>query len=453
MSKLATAMMKTVTLLTLLLFLSDLGIVKAESRHTTSLDVKIRGLSDYSGLIPEDGFTSSSTSQTRKKLGPFTIYLPGFGRYQVNLLRRVRQHAPALFSDQGQHWVDPKGVTYLKGKAYSHGQSFLVAGSIYRRSKIPQLFLLLAAAKTWRPGGTYLQITVPLGSAQPTVGRVVKSRQLSASSNSCGVITVLPTTLKTAASRLTTTALPEARLRIYGDGSFYALHGSDSNAVISSITNAVEIIYEEQLGLNLLTAGQEVFTDLVVGSNRADEKLEVFANYVNSGLLFGQGTADAYHLFSAEDFDGATIGLAYQVNDPTSVGVVCRYPQYSFSISQYKNTPLSQLTFAHELGHNFGAIHPEEDRVSFPIPPPQSIMTGVAPSDPTDDSVRQFSQYSVDQIAMHAQLYGSCLTSSSGEDPTPPVLAATLSTSGYFNAQLAVTSSDPFCSLAQSPNE
>ena len=108
-------------------------------------------------------------------------------------------------------------------------------------------------------------------------------------------------------------------------------------------------------------------------------------------------------MFFGKDFDGSTIGIAY-------VSAICNAPVLSYGISQSLfNGPtttqaLRVVLTAHEIGHNFGASHPNEE-----TPQPAACAASIMHSSVTNTN--QFCPFSRDQITNHAAgSGGSCLT-------------------------------------------
>lgn len=81
------------------------------------------------------------------------------------------------------------------------------------------------------------------------------------------------------------------------------------------------------------------------------------------------------YTFTARDFADGTLGLAWVAKSSGSVGGICEKPQVIHSVTKSLNTGIvtvinyqqvvtelvSQITFAHEVGHNFGAEHDPTD--------------------------------------------------------------------------------------------
>lgn len=182
------------------------------------------------------------------------------------------------------------------------------------------------------------------------------------------------------------------------DPEWYQKYGDQSNAVIASLINAAEAIYNRQLGLRFRIVKQHVYTDTspyVTGD--AGMLLSAFTrngeNATNLGLdpaSFHQDV-DLKHLFTGKDLDGSIIGIAY-------IGVLCAVPSLSFGITQSYMEAANAGIFAHELGHNFGAGHDASTREGLMFP---SISI---------PSAQKFSDASLAEVTSHLSKYGSCIS-------------------------------------------
>jgi hypothetical protein len=197
------------------------------------------------------------------------------------------------------------------------------------------------------------------------------------------------------------------------DPDWFRRHGADSNAVIASIINTAEAIYDRQLNLRFRIVKQHVYTDTSPYEMTAPgAMLSAFTrnpqNPTNLGLTgesFDQDV-DIKHLFTGKDFDGGVIGIAY-------IGVVCAIPSLSYGITQAFGDGATAAIFAHEVGHNFGAYHDSVNRGSLMYP---SISIPPAES---------FSSLSLNEINGHLAQSPQCLSVEQvvprTETPIPPV--------------------------------
>jgi hypothetical protein len=223
--------------------------------------------------------------------------------------------------------------------------------------------------------------------------------------------------------------MPEARVATEADFEYFnaiqQLGGTtaDVNADINGIMTQVDGIYEAQLGVSLRVVFQRVWTtntDPYTLTN-AGNALEEFAdNYDASFGTGGPPSRDLTHMFTGKDFDGSTIGIAYR-------GVVCDLPDASYGISQsrFSNTTALRVgVTAHEIGHNFGATHPDQETTVPPNCNPSIMNSSV-------QNTQSFCQYSRDQITSHLTgTGGSCLARLT----TPGCNYAITPTSQFFPA-------------------
>ena len=202
--------------------------------------------------------------------------------------------------------------------------------------------------------------------------------------------------------------MPEARVATEADFEFYSVYnGSNVNTTNNDILNImtqVDGLYEAQLGVSLRVSFQRVWTTNTDPYTLTDASaaLEEFAdNYDNS---FGTGplpARDITHMFTGKSFDGNTIGIAYRA-------VVCDIPDASYGISESRFSSVNELRVsvtAHEIGHNFGATHPNQEVV---VPP--SCNPSIMNSSVQNQATPTFCPFSRDQITSHLTgSGGSCL--------------------------------------------
>jgi hypothetical protein len=190
------------------------------------------------------------------------------------------------------------------------------------------------------------------------------------------------------------------------DPEWFAKYGERSNAVIASIINTAEAIYDRQLDIRFRIVKQHVYTDSSPYTMTAPGgMLSAFArNTANPANLGIDATTfdrdvDLKHLFTGKDFDGGVIGIAY-------IGVVCSIPTLSYGITQAFGEGPTAGIFAHEVGHNFGAYHDTNNRGSLMYP-----SISLPPSD-------HFSATSLGEINSHLGEDQACL-SIENVDPRP----------------------------------
>jgi hypothetical protein len=182
------------------------------------------------------------------------------------------------------------------------------------------------------------------------------------------------------------------------DPEWFRKYGDQSNAVIASIINTAEAVYNRQLGLRFRIVRQHVYADASpYSSSEPGALLSSFtrnpenANNLSTNAATFHDEVDLKHLFTGKDIDGSVIGIAY-------IGVVCAVPSLSYGITQAYLDAANAGIFAHEVGHNFGANHDSSDRNGMMYP---SIM--IPPAE-------KFSDFSLGEINTHLAKYGTCIS-------------------------------------------
>lgn len=212
----------------------------------------------------------------------------------------------------------------------------------------------------------------------------------------------------------TLSTLKVVRLATEADYAFVASVGSASaaNAKVLEILNAVEGLYETQLGVKLSVVFQHTWsipdsfdaarapdpTRTYCGTT-AGTTLCNFEDYWNSNYPPQQTGRDAAHLFTARPSLLAQ-GLAV-------IGVICKRPDEAYGLSgriypDWNWEAGNFLVTGHELAHNLGATHP-----SAAASCGENIMTTqISTSTPLS-----FCSYSVGEINTYLSASGSCLGS------------------------------------------
>jgi hypothetical protein len=182
------------------------------------------------------------------------------------------------------------------------------------------------------------------------------------------------------------------------DPEWYAKYGESSNAVIASILNTAEAIYESQLNIRFRLVKQHVYTQSSPYTmTDSATLLKVFTGNADNRANLGTASQDFHeevdlkHLFTGKDLDGSVIGIAY-------IGTVCAAPALTFGVTQAYLDAATPSIFAHEVGHNFGGFHDVSDRGGLMYP---SISF---------PSATRFSSASVQEISDHLSRYSGCLS-------------------------------------------
>jgi hypothetical protein len=190
------------------------------------------------------------------------------------------------------------------------------------------------------------------------------------------------------------TATKRAQLGIVLDYEYFLEHGADSAADVAEIVNAVDGIYQAELGVQMQILNTVVYT----------ESNDPFSSTTDYNALLNELSAlnrdnrspgemfyntDLVHLVTNRDLSGTTIGLAWRAS-------LCE-PFYGSGLSQDYTSSLYNMTLllAHEIGHNFGAPHDAQTGSACVSAPKTFIMFPTLSS-----SLQQkFSDCSKQQIA------------------------------------------------------
>ncbi len=176
---------------------------------------------------------------------------------------------------------------------------------------------------------------------------------------------------------------------------------SNPNAAVIARMNIVDGIFSEQLGVQIsLVDLLPLPTNGGLTSTNARTLLNQFSQFSNSASFDHPGIA---HLFTGRNLDGRTVGIAYFRS-------LCS-ARFGVGIDQITGTGAAgALTVAHELGHNFGAPHDNEDGS------PCSATPGTFLMNPFLNGSDQFSPCSMSQIQPVVNS-ASCVTFVNLEQP------------------------------------
>ncbi len=176
---------------------------------------------------------------------------------------------------------------------------------------------------------------------------------------------------------------------------------ASANSAILDVMNQVDGIYRVQLGLSLRVVYQHTWASSSdpYASTDPSTMLGEFRNHWTSN--FGSIDYDLAHMWTGKDMDGSTVGIAY-------LGVVCNARIAAYGISQRLTpTPAKYIVTAHEIGHNFGASHPDQ------ATPPQTECANTIMNSSIGTGTT-FCVYSKSEISTHVTQFPSCLTAGTG---------------------------------------
>jgi Metallo-peptidase family M12/Domain of unknown function (DUF4214)/Reprolysin family propeptide len=210
---------------------------------------------------------------------------------------------------------------------------------------------------------------------------------------------------------------------------------------ILQVMNVVDGVYQVEVGVSFQVVFQNFWTDPNTDpytQTDAGDRLDQFRNHWNSRTDGGFGTARSLaHLWTGRDLDGSTIGIA-------SLASVCRSPANAYGLSQ--RFPLNGVSdsrtailTAHEIGHNFSAVHTNQIGKDVPGEFSTSCDNTIMESGLGALTGSSFCAFSRSQIVGHSTANGSCLLNA-GTPPPANNCAQTPVTSGVpISASLANT--------------
>ena len=205
-----------------------------------------------------------------------------------------------------------------------------------------------------------------------------------------------------------------------------ALGGSAAaNREILGILNQVEGVYQSELLLQLRISFQNTWNmqDDPYTTANASDLLDEFIEYWNDNFAAEQDY-DLSHLWTGRVLEDGIAGLA-------ETGVVCNARSYSYALSSHQTTvPQKYTTPAHEIGHNFGAVHPNEQNP--PVEGCTNTIMAISTFFQRDvDKAMTFCEFSRQEIAAHVAGNNSCLTTQPITlQPPSSLSAAAVSSSG-----------------------
>lgn len=161
---------------------------------------------------------------------------------------------------------------------------------------------------------------------------------------------------------------------------------AETEAAILTRLNSVDGIYSEQLGVQISVEELEIFTtadDPFTDESDSGVLLDELSIYRRDTLA--QRSQGLTHLYTGRNLDDTTVGIAY-------LDALC-LPRFGAGLSEGRSgSTIDALVAAHEIGHNFGAVHDGEEGEACESTPETFLM---APSVNQSD---QFSQCSIDTI-------------------------------------------------------
>ena len=319
-------------------------------------------------------------------------YVRSFGRFTAQL--NLRRWGLNTKSSRTQAFLQGSGKFRTLGNI-----SIPVSGTI--KAGVLRLFILGDGAPS-RRSLRMLEVSVPLTALSTGSWNGRSSRTLRRSgSTACGTVSSVNAT----AGVGSVVALPAhvarnlrvLEIAVQGDYEWAQQTGPGAGDAIATILNASEAIYSQQLSVTMDIKGLTVIDSLPQPFTSTD--LDGILQQVIDNKA--PVSADLYHLFTGKDL--GVLGVAYDI------GTICRTPNESVSITVHDSPAEDILSFTHEVGHNFGAEHDSSE-------PPSIMYPGPA------DGISSFSQNSINEMQIHLNQFGSCLSEQGGggtPQPTP----------------------------------
>jgi len=254
----------------------------------------------------------------------------------------------AQFSKKNRVIVDSTRVDLFKGTTSGASEDFARLAIIHNTNGSRRFSGLL------RTKGTFYRLTSADATNPELEVKEISTAELQQLVAACGIEgsakmhgDILSPELE---RDINATALKQAQIATDADFEFFQTLGSSANATILSILNAVDGIYQSELGLTFSVTFQNVWTTASdpYSSSNSSTLLGQFRTYWQNNFSNNK-TYDLAHLWTGRDIEGSVVGIAY-------LGVVCSPGRYG--LSQYMNTSSLDIPLAaHEIGHNFDAEH------------------------------------------------------------------------------------------------
>lgn len=399
--------MKSLKVIAVILLACGSAFAEGKSPYSSSITTPIKKL--------KSARTSAKKSSDYDAIDAVTVtgQIHGLGRFSARFDTRKNVTWTSVITKAGRDSQDTNIPTLLQGAvtvngSWKLGRDMYPAAASVIGDKATFEFPGKAHGSRGSRQRTY-RVTFTVGSDDKVTARVSGIPASASRSKTCEAHGHAPDAShahSATVSAVTTLANEDtarvATLSTQFDPAWYAIYGASSNAEIAAIVNSAEAIYERQLGLRFRIVKQHGYADAASSpytTEVAGELLGEFLKNPANPTTLGTGSAsfdqsvDLKHLFTGGELykdstrTSVTTGLAF-------TSAFCWSPDYAYGVS--KSTFLTNVTFAHEIGHNFGALHDPSD--------PNGIMyTYIRPNS-------YLSKTSVEQINAHLKGYGSCLS-------------------------------------------
>ncbi|MDQ2935927.1 MAG: M12 family metallo-peptidase [Acidobacteriota bacterium] len=235
------------------------------------------------------------------------------------------------------------------------------------------------------------------------------------------------------------TPLREVEIATEADTLFVQALGSAqaANNEILSILNMVDGVYQSEIGLTFKVVFQRAWTtqDPYSPTTSATTLLPDIRAKYNGSFAPGSAPArDVVHMWTGRAMDAAGYAFGGGVNHGLNTqadGVVCRDAQFgasaAYGVSVRLISAVAKVVVpAHEIGHNFGASHPDQESSN-----PPGCSTTIMNSD-ASNSTLTFCQFSRDQITNYVNgSNGNVANDNCLAVVTPPASSVQLTASSY----------------------
>lgn len=284
-----------------------------------------------------------------------------------------------------------------------------------------------------------------------------KSKILPHPAVSCGVTEDMEKSVKFENSTSTngtpeSTGVYELELAIASDQTMLAKYGSDAAveahnvAVINDVEGDYTGNFNNDLCINIVAQYvASTFPGPWTSSTDAGTLLASFASWGNNGG-FGVNF-DIGELWTNRDFDGSTIGIAY-------LNAVCNGNKYHCLQDFSNDSELLRCMTAHEMGHNFSAVHDVCSGGDFIMCP--FVSNSNVWSSASQNAINGYMQQKINSGCLSSCVQGPPLVAGFEWDPEPgcvnqPVQFTDLSTGNIASRLWTFTGGTPASSTQQNP--
>lgn len=205
----------------------------------------------------------------------------------------------------------------------------------------------------------------------------------------------------------------------------YFGNSAAANTEILSIMNQVDGLFHTEFGVTFRVTYQHTWATSAdpYNATSSDGIINEFTNYWNANI---SQPRDLAHMWTDTFMDGGnTVGIAW-------LGPLCRDLAHSYGVSVRVINGLKYSIAAHELGHNFGATHPDQQT------PPASGCTGTIMNSAVGMTL-DFCAFSEGEVNSYLGVNSGCLSIVSNPATVQLSAADYMVSEGANSAVLTVT--------------